>query len=194
MAITITNNHKFFKNNDSLSIIFKDLEEDKITLKKESDFVLIFSNNKIVGINILDYKKYFLVKDGFHKISDEVRKKLLEKFNDYLSESDFDLFYQIGLVKEIQKHPASDKLKVLKVEFKNNLERQIITNVQDVQQNRKYLFATPGSITFSGKRIIESKVMNVLSSGMIMSYKSLGIEKDGIIDCSNMSLDDEYVF
>ncbi len=194
MAITITNNHKFFKNNDSLSIIFKDLEEDKITLKKESDFVLIFSNNKIVGINILDYKKYFLVKDGFHKISDEVRKKLLEKFNDYLSESDFDSFYQIGLVKEIQKHPTSDKLKVLKVEFKNNLERQIITNVQDVQQNRKYLFATPGSITFFGKRIIESKVMNVLSSGMIMSYKSLGIEKDGIIDCSNMSLDDEYVF
>ena len=196
MAIIVTNKHSFFDNLQNASVFFKDfsnLENNTSTKKEDNDFTLIFSNDKIVGININNVNKYFKVKEGFHKINFEQKKYLLDKFSKYLKEEDFDAFYKIGTIKKISKHPSSDKLKILNVIFSDK-ERQIITNVQIVEENKNYLFATNGSITYSGLRIIDSKVMNEKSEGMIMSYKSLGIEKEGLVDCSNSSINDEYEF
>ena len=194
MAIIMTNNHIFFNNKQHAVVFFKDDSNyENYTIKQDDDFTLILSNNKVVGINIFNYQNYFNVKEGYHKINDEQKQYLLNKFNSYLKEEDFDDFYKIGKVNKIEQHPSSDKLKILNVEFKNE-NKQIITNVQTLEEGKNYLFATNGSITYSGLRIIDSKVMNVKSEGMIMSYKSLGINKDEIIDCSNMSINDEYIF
>ncbi len=194
MAIIMTNNHIFFNNKQHAVVFFKDDSNyENYTIKQDGDFILILSNNKVVGINIFNYQNYFNVKEGYHKINDEQKQYLLNKFNSYLKEEDFDDFYKIGKVNKIKQHSSSDKLKILNVEFKNE-NKQIITNVQTLEEGKNYLFATNGSITYSGLRIIDSKVMNVKSEGMIMSYKSLGINKDEIIDCSNMSINDEYIF
>lgn len=194
MAIIITNNHKFFNNGKNASIIFKDYENSaNFDLKDHGDFKLIIANSKVVGINIFNYQNYFDVAEGYHEVNEKQKNYLLKHFGNYLNESDFDEFYKIGEIKEIEQHPNSDKLKVLKVLFTNE-EKQIITNVQTVEKGKKYLFATNGSITFTGLRIVDSKVLNVKSEGMIMSYKSLGQQKEEIIDCTNLALNSKYDF
>ena len=195
MAISITNSHNFFQNKKNISIIFKDFEQNNSNTKTitKDDFVLIFSNEKIVGINIFNYEKYFQIKEGFHSIDNNTKTYLLNKFSNYLKEEDFDSFYKIGKVVEIKQHSSNPNLSILKVQFKF-YEKQIITNLKNIEQNKNYLFAIDGAITSSGLKIVESKISNTLSQGMIMSYKSLGIDKEGIVDCSYLSIEDEFQF
>lgn len=194
MSVSITTKHKFFDNQNNALILFKDTFDDSFSVVTEGDFILILNQNKVVGINILNYKNYFDLKEGYHLISNEVKDKLLQKFNKYLTKEDFDYFYQIGKVIEIKQHDNSDKLKVLTVLFNNDIKKQIITNVSSINLNQNYLFATNGTITFSGQKIIDTQVMKIKSEGMIVSYKTIGINKEGLVDCSNLSLQDVYVF
>lgn len=195
MAISILSNNKIFKDKKSLSIVFKDLSDSlDFELKEEGDFALIFSNNKIVGINIDNYQRYFSVEEGFHSLNDEIIEFLAKKFSNYLKEEDFDDFFKIGQVKEINNHPSSSKLKVLSILFGDNQTKQIITNLEGIEKDRNYLFALPGAITFSGTRILKSKILNVESNGMILSYKSIGINKEGLVDCVNLKIEDKYKF
>lgn len=193
MAISIINDHKFFNNKKNAIILFKNEgQNSENKIHQEGDFVLIFSNKKVVGINVINYEKYFNLEHGFHVLNDLAKKFLLNKFNNYLSEEDFNDFFMIGEVVDIEQHPNSDKLKVLQVQFKDQ-KRQIITNYQDAKK-QKYLFAISGATTYQGLVIKKSKVMNVESQGMIMSYKSLGIDQEGIIDCNSSNLGDHYKF
>lgn len=195
MAISITNSHNFFQNKKNISIIFKDFDQNNSNIKTivKEDFILIFSNDKIVGINILNYEKYFQIKEGFHSLDNNIQTFLLNKFSNYLKQEDFDSFYKIGKVIETKQHSANPNLTILKVRFKF-YEKQIITNLKNIEQNKNYLFAIDGAITSSGLKIVESKISNTLSQGMIMSYKSLGIDKEGIVDCSYLSIEDEFQF
>ena len=195
MAITLVSNNKLFENKKNMVIIFKDLSPFSTSSTiKENDFIFIFSNDVLVGINVMNYQKYFNeVEEGFHLISDEIKNYMLKNYSKYVDEKKFESFFKVGQVKKVSIHPNSDKLKLLNVLF-DDKERQIVTNVQTIEENKKYLFAINGATTFSGLRIIDSKVMNVLSEGMIMSYKSLGINKDEIIDCDNLTITDEFVF
>ena len=115
MPVSITTKHKFFDNQNNALILFKDTFDDSYSTIIQDDFILIFSQNKLVGINILNYQKYFDLKEGYHVLSNDVKDWLLKKFNQYLSEEDFDYFYQIGKVIDIQQHNQSDKLKILTV-------------------------------------------------------------------------------
>ncbi len=195
MAISITNNHKFFNNKSNALILFKDFDNDPYfeTIIKD-DFILIFSKEKIVGINIINYKKYFNLEEGYHLLSIENKNYLLERFSEYLSEQDFEPFFQIGKVIQIENHQYSNKLKVLKVLFKNQIEKQIITNATSINKDQNYLFATNGSITFNGTKILNTEVMKIKSEGMIISYNTIGIPKDGLVDCNNLSINDVYIF
>ena len=194
MPVSITTKHKFFDNQNNALILFKDTFDDSYSTIIQDDFILIFSQNKLVGINILNYQKYFDLKEGYHVLSNDVKDWLLKKFNQYLSEEDFDYFYQIGKVIDIKQHNQSDKLKILTVLFNNDIKRQIITNVSSINLNQNYLFATNGTTTFNGQKILDTQVMKVKSEGMIVSYKTIGIEKEGLVDCSNLSLQDTYFF
>lgn len=194
MSISLVNDHKFFNNKKNVSFFFKDeTNENNFETRKEDDFIFILANNKVVGLNVLNYERYFPIEEGFHKISNKVKKYLLNKFSNYLKEEDFTSFYKIGQVIKIENHPSSEKLKVLKVIF-NDKERQIITNFQNIELNKNYLFAINGAIIYSGLKILNSKIINVSSEGMIMSYQSLGINQEGLVNCDDLTIDDEYNF
>ena len=194
MAISITSKNSLFNAEKNASILFIDLNPlSKYDFKKYDDFILIFSNKKIVGINVFNYSKYFELSEGFHSINNNVKEFLLNRFKEHINEGDFDDYFKIGKIIEIKNHPNSDKLKVLKVLIQDS-EKQIITNVQNIVVNNKYLFAMPGSITFDVTRIIGSKILNLESDGMIISYKSIGINKEGLVDCSDYEINDRYEF
>ncbi|WP_022935167.1 hypothetical protein ACJA28_00545 [Mesomycoplasma moatsii] len=194
MSISLVNNHKFFNNKKNVSFLFRDVSNDyDFETKKEGDFIFIFVNNKVVGLNVLNYQQYFQVEEGFHRIKEKVQKYLIDKFPNYLKEENFVSFYKIGKVNQIKNHPSSEKLKVLNVIF-NDKERQIITNFQNIELNKNYLFAINGAIIYSGLKILNSKIINVSSEGMIMSYQSLGINQEGLVNCDDLTIDDEYNF
>ena len=193
MAVTITNDKNCF-NNKHLSLLLKDnFDCQNCDIKQEGDFILFFKNSQIVGMNIFNFKNYFEAESGFHLVSTQIKKFLLEKFKQYLKLEDFESFFKIGYVIEKTQHPSSEKLFILKVQFKNEC-LQIITNVASVEQDKHYLFALNGATTYSGLSIKESKVMNVLSQGMIVSYESLGMNQQGLVDCSNLTIEDEFIF
>lgn len=198
MAITVVNKNKIFNKSNNLIIIFKNDNntEEQTFVKKENDFIFIFLENKLIGINVLNYKKYFNdIKEGFHKINKNTINYLIKNFSKYINDENiFDDFYKIGLVEQIEIHPNNKNLKILKVTFKNNEVKKIITNVKEIKNNNKYLFALNGSVIYTGQNIVNSKILNVKSEGMILSYKSLGINKEGLVDCTNYNLNDSFDF
>lgn len=194
MAVSIVNNHKFFANKNNAIILFKDnyKNNEYKYIKKDNDFILIFSNDKICGINIFNYSKYFDLEEGFHVLKNDAKEFLLNKFKEYLSINDFDNFFKVGEVVNIEQHPNTEKLKIISVVF-NDGKRQIVTNYQNIDY-QKYLFAIEGATTYQGITIKKSKVMDVESQGMLMSYKSIGINKDSIIICNELNIEDYYQF
>lgn len=190
----ITNKHPIFEYEKSMIILFKQTSINSINFKKEGDFIFIFNSKELIGINVFNYKKYFSsIENGFHSLNDEVKQYLIKEYKQYVEVGNFNSLIKVGKVVDKKTHPNSDKLFVLKVDFKDN-KLQIITNLKDVNINQNYLFALDGATLANGTKIKESKVLNILSQGMIVSYKSLGLDKEGVVDCTNYSLDDDFIF
>lgn len=51
-----------------------------------------------------------------------------------------------------------------------------------------------GSTTFSGKDILEGKVLDINSPGMVVSYRTLGINRDGLIFGTKDDIGEEFEF
>ena len=193
MAVTITNNSAVFNEGKNLLIILNDANASLTHKHEEEDFVLLFSNQKLIGINVFDFQKYFKVESGFHLVNSEVKKFFLKHFNDLVKPEDFESFFQIGQVIQIDDHSESAKLKILTVKFKKQT-LQIITNVMNLKLNNHYLFALDGAILANGTKIKKTKVLKIISAGMIVSYQAIGINQEGLVDCSDYDLDQEFKF
>ena len=74
MAVTITNNSAVFNEGKNLLIILNDANASLTHKHEEEDFVLLFDNQKLIGINVFDFQKYFKVESGFHLVNSEVKK------------------------------------------------------------------------------------------------------------------------
>lgn len=197
MAIYITNNGSTFNNKNNLIIVFKNDNDSLLSSKRiDNDFIFIFNNkNEVVGINIFNYKKYFKeeLKEGYHLLNEEMKKYLLSNYKKYLNEKLFDSFIQVGNVLSIISHAKNEKLKVLKIDFGWGT-KTIITNLQSIKENCKYLFALSGAITATGLKIVNSKILGEESQGMIMSYSSIGINKEGVVQCNELELGQSFKF
>lgn len=191
MAITVTN--QSFNKGKNLAIIFQHISDQKnITTKSFDDFTLIFANDKIVGINVFNYQKYFVAQEGFHLITKEIKNFLIKKFS-FLKLDDFVNQIKVGKIQSIKDHPNNSRLKILEVNFSEQV-LQIITNVQDLKINHYYVFALAGAVLASGLQIQNTKVMNVESQGMIVSYQAIGINKSGLINFDDYQLNQPFEF
>ncbi|MDE7075178.1 MAG: phenylalanine--tRNA ligase subunit beta, partial [Malacoplasma sp.] len=104
-----------------------------------------------------------------------------------------------GEIKEVKKHPNSNKLNICEVFFKNKLHT-IICGAKNVKPKLKVIVAQVGTKMLDG-RIIEAKeLLGVKSNGMICAYSELtsrieycGTEEiDNIIELDNSAkIDDE---
>ncbi|WP_036430539.1 TyrS-associated PheT N-terminal domain-related protein TapR [Mycoplasmopsis felis] len=178
--IICNNLNKNFPNN---SIIYVDCQV-QITKRIELTNLVIFAddNNKINSINLLDNsilnidndKKYFALNDK----QINVLKDILETKN-LLLEVKTKLIY--GTIIQRTKHPKSDNLFILSIDINKNEPIQIVTNTLDSQENKTLVLALPGTVVFNGSEILKNKVMDVDSYGMLTGYKTLGIDKEGLI-------------
>lgn len=196
MAIYITNNGSTFNNKNDLIIIFKN-DNDSLFIDKKinDDFIFLFNEKqRIIGVNILNYKKYFKeVESGYHLVNEEIKKYLLNNFEEYFNNEMFESFIQVGCVKSINAHPKNEKLKILSVDFGQET-KTIITNLSSIQIGNKYLFALSGATIATGLKIINSKILGEESQGMIMSYSSIGISREGVVQCNELDLGQSFRF
>ncbi|WP_322935248.1 hypothetical protein RRG40_01360 [Mycoplasmopsis felis] len=178
--IICNNLNKNFPNN---SIIYVDCQV-QITKRIELTNLVIFAddNNKINSINLLDNsilnidndKKYFALNDN--QISILIKNLKQEHL---IIEDNPKLIY--GTIIKRTKHDKSDNLFVLSVDINKNEPIQIVTNSLDSQENKTLVLALPGTVVFNGSEILKNKVMDVDSYGMLTGYKTLGIDKEGLI-------------
>jgi phenylalanyl-tRNA synthetase beta chain len=81
----------------------------------------------------------------------------------------------VGFVKQCEKHPDADKLRVCVVDAGQGEDLQIVCGAQNVAAGQKVPVALPGSTLPDGVRIKKAKLRGVESNGMICSAKELGL-------------------
>ena len=193
MSISITTSNELFNNKKNLIIVFSSFSQ-KIKSISKDNYVFIYGNNNLIGINIFDYKNDFTdIKEGYHNFSNINFDKIVKKFPKEMKDFKNNTFLKIGLITKIEKHPKSEKLKILSVNINENI-LQIVTNIDYLMAGNKHLFAIERAFLASGTVIEKSKVMGIESQGMICSYRSIGIEKDGIILIKNNEKLEEFNF
>ncbi|MDZ5762006.1 Phenylalanine--tRNA ligase beta subunit [Candidatus Cyrtobacter comes] len=103
---------------------------------------------------------------------------------DVVYQKDFYKEIQVALIKEAEKHPNADKLRVCKV-FDGKNEYQIVCGAPNARAGIKVAFAYIGAkIPKNGFIIKESEIRGVKSLGMLCSQDelSLGVDYDGILE------------
>ncbi len=83
----------------------------------------------------------------------------------------------VGQILEIQDHPDSDHLHVLRVDVKDE-ELQIICGAQNLEKNMKVIVAKEGCVLPGDIVIKKTKMRGVESCGMLCALMELGLEED----------------
>ena len=180
---------------DVLLIIFDaNIIPDNIVRNK--DVVILYKNNKIIGINIFNFSEIIKIKaNGLIPV---INKKMLSIINDLLKASDIDeLPYQeesgfkVAKVLECKEHPDSEHLHICKVDIGNSEPLSIVCGASNVRIGLKCICATPFTFMPNGQQIVPNKLLGIDSFGMLCSGRELNLtgyeNKHGLLE-----LDDDY--
>lgn len=161
---------------DVLLIIF-DNQTIPSKLVKHDDVVVLYHDERIVGINIFNISQVIKIKSNglivlpanvmIDVINDKLAAYSLPKL-DYVQESGF----KIGQVLTCIEHEESDHLHVLTVDVKDCV-LDIVCGAPNVKAGQKVVVATPGTTMFDGQKIIPSSLRGIASNGMLCSMKEL---------------------
>ena len=181
---------------DVLLVIYK---SDVIPtyVEQRNDIVALFVYvNEIVGYNFLNISNSMKIKAHgqipicSHQVIDILNcmlKNASFPLLDYLDESGF----KVGQIVEMEEHPDSDHLHILKVDIKKDRLLNIVCGSFNAKVGLKVVVATENCFMPSGKQIIPGEVMGVFSEGMLCSGRELNI--DGYENKKGLYiLDDSY--
>ncbi|VEU60054.1 phenylalanyl-tRNA synthetase subunit beta (plasmid) [Mesomycoplasma conjunctivae] len=174
MGIFFNLNSKF----KNTKIIYFDTTINKKTMDIYEDMVVFRDENfNVNSVNLLNAKSKKRDEKIFGFLNENETKKLVNKLHKYNKKYLLKSikYFRIGKIVERKKHPKSDRLFVLKIDFGNEV-KQIITNTTYTLENKYFTFCLPGSITANGLEILDGKIMNVESDGMLCSAESLDLE------------------
>ncbi|EIE41145.1 TyrS-associated PheT N-terminal domain-related protein TapR [Mycoplasmopsis canis] len=176
--IIVNNINNFFKNS---AIVFVDSRINGKNIVKSNDLVFFVDDKKrIQSINVLNSDKYNLNNKKFYTTylnSLDLIKNEAEK-NGLVFEFSQKFIY-VKITKRIE-HPKSNKLFIITVND-GNKEFDLVTNTLDSEVGKVVVMALPGSVTFAGTKVLNGKIMDIESPGMLAGYKTLSINKEGLI-------------
>lgn len=147
---------------------------------KHDDCVLLYKDEKLVGINILNISQIVKIKTvgkivlPARPIVDIINNKLASLNVEplpYLDHSGF----KIGKVLTCEEHPDSDHLHVLTVDVGDDV-LNIVCGAPNVKQDQKVVVAMPYTTMFDGSRIVPSELRGEKSVGMLCSPRELHLE------------------
>lgn len=136
------------------------------THKVKDNITYFYNQEKLVALNILNID--LKLKSGI--VTTNQIKEYLSDFSNYKDA------FVIGQIKEIQKHPKSEKLNITSVDIKDEV-LQIVCGASNVLLDAFVIVAIPGAIMPNGLVIKPSKLIDIESNGMICSLKELGLEQ-----------------
>ena len=166
---------------DVLLVIYK---SDVIPayIEQRNDIVALFDkDNEIVGYNFLNISNSMKIKAHgqipicSHQVIDILNcmlKNASFPLLDYLDESGF----KVGQIVEMEEHPDSDHLHILKVDIKKDRLLNIVCGSFNAKVGLKVVVATENCFMPSGKQIIPGEVIGVFSEGMLCSGRELNID------------------
>jgi tRNA-binding protein len=157
---------------------------DSINLPTSSktidDTTIIYSNDKVVGINIFNWSQYGKIKSEGRiilpprQMIDIVNVKIapfgIEPI-DYVEETGF----KVGEIIDVDIHPSSDHLHILKVDIGKEV-LQIVCGASNVKVGMRIVVATVGTHMMNDVEIKDGMLLGVMSQGMCCSPRELGIE------------------
>lgn len=193
MAVSITSDLEIF--DTTLIVIFSaPSESDWVVEIETKDAVLFLDNNEnLLSINIFNYKNYFSdVEKGFHYFTKDNRKIIEKEFGKQFKKIAFDENILISKVLSKEKHPKNEKLFILEIKNKFG-QKTVLTNLANIEVGKNYLMAFEGAFLANGLIIKETKINSVISQGMLVSYRALGIEKDGLVNVKEKLLTENFV-
>lgn len=165
---------------DILLIVFEpNIIPNKVI--KHDNVVALYNNDKIVGYNFLNISEDIKIKaDGYIPVMNDkvidVLNYILKNHNleplDYLHESGF----KVALIKEMEDHPDSDHLHILKVDVGEEKLLNIVCGSYNAKVGLKVVCASNGTFMPNGQQIIAGEVLGVFSEGMLCSGRELNIQ------------------
>ena len=165
---------------DILLIVFEpNIIPNKVI--KHDNVVALYSNDKLVGYNFLNISEDIKIKaDGYIPVMNDkvidVLNYILKNHNleplDYLHESGF----KVALIKEMEDHPDSDHLHILKVDVGEEKLLNIVCGSYNAKVGLKVVCASNGTFMPNGQQIIAGEVLGVFSEGMLCSGRELNIQ------------------
>ncbi|WP_025755093.1 TyrS-associated PheT N-terminal domain-related protein TapR [Mycoplasmopsis cricetuli] len=170
----------------------------KVTKQIEIDELVFFvdNENRVHSINIFDERVLNFSKNKpFQSISGILEKKLIDNFSKKYSQFKFESSkkFVYGEILSRNIHPKSDKLFVLEIDIKSK-KIQIVTNTLDSQVGKTVVLGLEGSITASGMNILNGKILDIDSHGMLISYQTLGFAKKGLIFGEKIQVGKDFEF
>ena len=146
----------------------------------KDDVTLIYSNDTLLGINIFNVSSVIKFKSEgriilppdtlIDYINDKCASFNIEKL-DYVKETGF----KVGKILEVEEHPESKKLHLLKVDIGSEVI-DIICGAFNVKENMKVVVATIGTVMMDGTVIKKGELLGEVSYGMCCSPKELGLK------------------
>jgi phenylalanyl-tRNA synthetase beta chain len=80
-------------------------------------------------------------------------------------------------VKKVRPHPDADRLTLVTIDAGDG-EREVVCGAPNVREGMVAPYAAPGTV-IEGREIREAKVRGVLSRGMLLSERELGVSEEG---------------
>ncbi|UCU26526.1 TyrS-associated PheT N-terminal domain-related protein TapR [Mycoplasma anserisalpingitidis] len=193
--------HKLSENFSNKAIITFNTELKVEKLFNTSDFcVNLDAKNRVHSVVLKNAEKHitdYNTKHNFFSLDLVNLTDLLHILNvNQFEYSDYKKFVK-GKILDKQSHPKSEKLFIIEIEHGEEKTRKIVTNSAEVQIGDEIFFIMPGSIIYDGTEIVNGQVMGIDSPGMLLSYKSLGLEKEyrvGLVKNDNLKIGEELKF
>lgn len=166
---------------------------ENLTIKNEKNFTLITNENELIGINILKFSKFLKIENGFIYPTSEIIEKIFE-----ITKIDLKPYLEKKfIVSEIKKCEKITNTHLTKCLINSGDEFiELICGANNVKVNEKVVLVKNNAFLPNGVLIQPTKIQNVLSKGMLCSFKELNIniDKNGIIILDkNENIGNEYL-
>ena len=139
---------------------------------KQEKFTALYSNEKLVGINIWNFDQYQKISEGMIFANDQILQTIKKVTNLDLSQYKENNFV-VGQILKLEKIPNTH-LHYCDVDIKTKVLK-IICGASNVAEKAKVVVAMVNTAMPDGKMIIKSSIQGKESFGMLCSQKELAI-------------------
>lgn len=169
-----------FKTTGDVLFLVIDGEATPNRIINQERVIVLYKDEKIVGINILDFSEIVKIKGEGLLILPP--RPLIDIINHILKNAGIETMsyiessgFRIGYVLSCELHPDSDHLHICKVDV-GTAHLDIVCGASNVRTGQKVVVAMPMTTMFDGSQILSSSLRGIKSEGMLCSFRELHLD------------------